>query len=104
MSIEFEKKLAYELSELGIHVQANFQVPDTDLIIDFYIKAPIRGLIEIKGYSFDRVTDEQRSKQLKNISNKFNKSICSTGNVSWTDRFYYSQGFYQCWIDKKIHI
>ena len=37
-----------ELSELGIHTQSPFKVPGTDLILDLYIKAPIRGIIEIK--------------------------------------------------------
>ena len=76
MSIEFEKKLAYELSELGIHVQPNFRVPDSDLKIDFYIKAPMRGLIEIKRASLGSAAVAKRAELLKNIYNKFNKSIC----------------------------
>ena len=48
MSLEFEQKLSNELSKLGIHTQSNFRVPGSKLILDLYIKAPIRGLIEIK--------------------------------------------------------
>ncbi len=73
--LEFEKKLSNELSELGIHTQSNFKVPGTDLTLDLYIKAPIRGLIEIKGATSNQTDINKRVEKFREIHSKFNKSI-----------------------------
>ena len=73
--LEFEQKLSNELSELGIHTQSNFKVPGTDLTLDLYIKAPIRGLIEIKGATSNQTDINKRVEKFREIHSKFNKSI-----------------------------
>lgn len=73
--LEFEKKLVSELANLGIHTEFNFKVPGSDLILDLYIKTPIRGLIEIKAGSFDLSTIDKRIDEFQEIHSKFNKSI-----------------------------
>jgi hypothetical protein len=74
--MEFEQKLANELTNLGIHTQFNFPIPGSKFEVDLYIKAPIRGLIEIKSGSLSSEALIARDKQLKNIYKKFNNSIC----------------------------
>jgi hypothetical protein len=73
--LEFEKNLVTELSELGIHTESNFKVPGSDLILDLYIKTPIRGLIEIKAESFNLSGIDKRIEEFQEIHSKFNKSI-----------------------------
>ena len=73
MSLEFEQKLANELAKLGIHTQFNFRVPGSKLTLDLYIKAPIRGLIEIKS---TRGNHAWLKESLIDIAKQFNNSIC----------------------------
>ena len=73
--LEFEKELVIELASLGIHTESNFKVPGSDLILDLYIKTPIRGLIEIKAGSFDLSIIDKRIEEFHEIHSKFNKSI-----------------------------
>ena len=73
--LEFEKKLVIELANLGMHTESNFKIPGSDLILDLYIKTPIRGLIELKAGSFDHSLSDNRIDEFKEIHSKFNKSI-----------------------------
>ena len=73
MPIEFEQKLANELAKLGIHTQSNFRVPGSKLTLDLYIKAPIRGLIEIKSTKGKHVGLKEH---LIDIAKQFNNSMC----------------------------
>jgi len=75
MSIEFEKKLTTELSNLGIYAQHNYLVPGTKLTIDFYIKAPIRAVIEVNSYKSNNLSSRKKQEQLADIFKKFSKSI-----------------------------
>ena len=75
MSLEFEKKLGQELSKLGIDFQYAYMIPGTAFEIDFYIKAPIRGLIEIKQTIGSDEYTKRIAKQLTNFYYQFNKSI-----------------------------
>ena len=71
MSIEFEKKLTTELSNLGIYAQHNYLVPGTKLTIDFYIKAPIRAVIEVNSYKSNNLSSRKKQEQLADIFKKF---------------------------------
>lgn len=73
MSLEFEQKLANELTKLGIHTQTNFRVPGSKLTLDLYIKAPIRGLIEIKNTRGNHVWLKE---QLIHVAKHFSNSMC----------------------------
>ena len=73
MSLEFEQKLANELTKLGIHTQTNFRVPGSKLTLDLYIKAPIRGLIEVKNTRGNHVWLKE---QLIHVAKHFSNSMC----------------------------
>jgi len=74
MSLEFEKKLGSELTKLGIDFQFEVDVPGTNFGIDFYIKAPVRGLIEIK-HSIQYEGAKRIANRLNNLYYQFNGSI-----------------------------
>jgi hypothetical protein len=74
MSLEFEKKLGSELTKLGIDFQFGVGVPGTNFEIDFYIKAPVRGLIEIK-HSIKYEGAKRIANRLKELYYQFNGSI-----------------------------
>ena len=75
MLLEFEKKLGTELTKLGIDFQYGVGVPGTHYEIDFYIKAPIRGLIEIKQTIRSDEDAKRIVEQLTNLYYQFNRSI-----------------------------
>ena len=77
MSLEFEKKLGSELTKLGIDFQYGAAVPGTHHYeeIDFYIKAPVRGLIEIKQTIGSDELAKLIAEKIKKLYHHFNQTI-----------------------------